>query len=69
MTDRLDEIYRTVKLFDPDAIKADRLWSYLWGTLAYLTFLCAQALGKGGIADAVAWTPRRTPSLTTKHRR
>ena len=54
MSERIDEIHRAVRIFEPDAIKTDRIWSYLWGKLAYLTFLYAQALGQGGIADALA---------------
>lgn len=54
MTPRLDELHRLVRVFEPNAIATDRIWSYLWGKLAYGSFLFAQALGQASIADCLA---------------
>ena len=54
ITPRLRELYDVVRLFEPNAIMADNIWSYLWGKLAYGSFLFAQALGQASIADCLA---------------
>jgi 2-dehydropantoate 2-reductase len=53
-TPRVRELYDVVRLFEPDAILAGDIWSYLWGKLAYASFLFAQGLGKASIADCLA---------------
>jgi 2-dehydropantoate 2-reductase len=53
-TPRVHELYDVVRLFEPNAILADDIWSYLWGKLAYVSFLFAQGLGKASIADCLA---------------
>ena len=45
ITPRVRELYDVVRLFEPNAILADNIWSYLWGKLAYVSFLFAQGLG------------------------
>lgn len=54
MTPRVRELYDVVRLFEPNAIMTDDIWSYLWGKLAYVSFLFAQGLGKASIADCLA---------------
>lgn len=54
MTPRVRELYDVVRLFEPNAILTDDIWSYLWGKLAYVSFLFAQGLGKASIADCLA---------------
>ncbi|HEY8288636.1 MAG TPA: 2-dehydropantoate 2-reductase N-terminal domain-containing protein [Acetobacteraceae bacterium] len=54
MTPRLEALHATIRSgFEPDAIVTDRIQSYLWGKLGYLTLLYAQALGQLGIADCL----------------
>lgn len=54
MTPRLADLHRTILDFDADAITTDRIFSYLWGKLAYASLLFAQALGQASIADCLA---------------
>jgi 2-dehydropantoate 2-reductase len=54
MTARLDALHRVVRDFDKDAITTDKIFSYLWGKLAYASLLFAQALGDASIADCLA---------------
>ncbi|PKP89872.1 MAG: 2-dehydropantoate 2-reductase [Alphaproteobacteria bacterium HGW-Alphaproteobacteria-16] len=57
---RLDALWQLLKTFEPDAIRADDIWAYLWGKLAYASLLFAQAVGEGGIA-ATLDRPELTP--------
>lgn len=52
-TARLDALWRLLQQFEPDAIRADDIWAYLWGKLAYASLLFAQAVGEKGIAGAL----------------
>ncbi|WP_370049220.1 MULTISPECIES: ketopantoate reductase family protein [Salipiger] len=54
MTGRLETLHRAMRIFEPEAIKTDRIYAHLWGKLAYLTLLYAQALGDKGIGDCIA---------------
>lgn len=54
VSERLKALHAVVRDFEPDAIVTDRISSYLWGKLAYGSFLFAQALGQLGIADCLA---------------
>jgi len=63
-TDRLETLHRAMRLFEPQAITTDRIWSYLWGKLGYGALLFAQAVGQLGIADCLA-----RPELLTLWRR
>jgi 2-dehydropantoate 2-reductase len=54
MTPRLRELQEVVRVFEPNVIATDRISSYLWGKLAYGSFLFAQALGQASIADCLA---------------
>ncbi len=54
MTPRLAALHALMRTFEPDAIMTDRIFSYLWGKLAYASLLFAQALGQAGIADCLA---------------
>jgi 2-dehydropantoate 2-reductase len=54
MTARLDALHRVMRDFDKDAITTDKIFSYLWGKLAYASLLFAQALGDASIADCLA---------------
>jgi len=54
ITSRLRALHEVVRTFAPDAIMTDDIWSFLWGKLAYGSFLFAQALGQASIADCLA---------------
>jgi 2-dehydropantoate 2-reductase len=54
MTPRLAALHTVMRDFEPDAITAPDIWSYLWGKLGYGAMLFAQALGQKGIADCLA---------------
>lgn len=54
ITPRLQALLETVRDFEHDAIATDDINAYLWGKLAYGSFLFAQALGEAGIADCLA---------------
>ena len=54
ITPRLEALHARLRLFEPDAIVTDDIWSYLWGKLGYGAMLFAQALGEAGIADCLA---------------
>jgi 2-dehydropantoate 2-reductase len=54
MTPRLERLHQDIKIFEPDAIVTDSIWSYLWGKLGYGSLLFAQAVGQLGIADCLA---------------
>src|SRR5690349_10397966 len=34
-TKRVEEMYRLLKVFEPDAVLTDNIWGYLWGKLGY----------------------------------
>src|SRR5271169_1537758 len=46
ITPRLEKLYEEIKIFEPEAIVTDSIWSYLWGKLGYGSLLFAQALGQ-----------------------
>jgi 2-dehydropantoate 2-reductase len=54
MTERLERLHREMRVFEPNAITTERIWSYLWGKLGYGSLLFAQAVGQLGIADCLA---------------
>jgi 2-dehydropantoate 2-reductase len=54
ITPRLETLHREMKVFEPNAVTTDRIWSYLWGKLGYGSLLFAQAVGQLGIADCLA---------------
>jgi 2-dehydropantoate 2-reductase len=54
ITPRLEALHKVIQDFEPEAIVTDRIFSYLWGKLAYASLLFAQALGQLGIADCLA---------------
>ena len=56
MTPRLAALHKVMLDFDKDAITTDKIFSYLWGKLAYASLLFAQALGDASIADCLART-------------
>lgn len=53
MTPRVRAVHALIKEFEPDALLTDRIFSYLWGKLAYGSLLFAQAVGQLGIADCL----------------
>ena len=53
-TERLEALHRDMRIFEPEAITTERIWSYLWGKLGYGSLLFAQAVGELGIADCLA---------------
>ncbi|MGF6771894.1 2-dehydropantoate 2-reductase [Paraburkholderia sp. GAS199] len=50
---RVRALHEKLKVFEPDAILTDEIFSYLWGKLAYGSLLFAQAVGQLGIADCL----------------
>ncbi len=52
-TPRVQALHRDLLAFEPDAVLAPDIWSYLWGKLAYAALLFAQATGDLGIADCL----------------
>lgn len=54
ITPRLQALHAELKIFEPDAVLSEDIWSYLWGKLGYGSLLFAQALGELGIADCLA---------------
>ncbi|MGE8604550.1 ketopantoate reductase family protein [Bordetella trematum] len=50
---RVQALHRDLLAFEPDAILSEQVLAYLWGKLAYGSFLFAQAVGQAGIADCL----------------
>jgi 2-dehydropantoate 2-reductase len=56
-TERVRDMHRLLKVFEPNAIQTANIWGYLWGKLGYGALLFATALTNEAIADALA-SPR-----------
>ncbi len=56
---RTQEIFRLLRLFEPDAVLTDNIFGYLWGKLAYAALLFATALTDSSIADVLASASHR----------
>lgn len=50
-TARLREIHRLFSIFEPDAIRTDNIWGYLWGKLGYGAMLFATALTNATMSE------------------
>ncbi|TAJ31915.1 ketopantoate reductase family protein [Bosea sp. (in: a-proteobacteria)] len=59
-TDRVAEMHRLLKLFDPDSILTDNIFGYLWGKLAYGAMLFGTALTEDSMSANFA-DPQRLP--------
>lgn len=57
---RTREMHELLRIFEPDAVLTDDIWSYLWGKLAYSAMLFATALNNDSMADNFA-DPDRFP--------
>ncbi len=53
VTPRLKELHGVMRVFEPEAILTEDIWSYLWGKLGYGTLLFAQGICDLGIADTL----------------
>jgi 2-dehydropantoate 2-reductase len=52
-TARIEDIFRLLRIFEPDAVLTDNVFGYLWAKLAYAALLFATALTDASIADAL----------------
>ena len=59
LTTRLDELHKTFSDFEPNAIKTQNIWGFLWGKMAYGAQLFVTALTNESIAAALADTAYR----------
>ncbi|MFC0180179.1 ketopantoate reductase family protein [Thorsellia kenyensis] len=53
-TERLQKLHALMQLFEPNAITTDKIFSFLWGKLAYGALLFASALTNESIVDILA---------------
>ena len=53
-TDRLAEMHDLFSIVEPDAVKTDNIWGYLWGKCGYGALLFATALTPASMSDAMA---------------
>lgn len=54
-TPRLDALHRLLlDSFEPNAVRSENIWGFLWGKLAYSSLLYMQGLAEKGIADTLA---------------
>lgn len=60
MSDRVREMHRLLRIFEPDAILTDNIYGYLWGKLAYGAMLFGTALTNDSMSANFA-DPRRLP--------
>jgi len=60
--DRTREMYRLLRIFEPDAVLTDDIWAYLWGKLGYGAMLFATALTNDSMSDNFA-DPVRVPAF------
>lgn len=49
LTPRLDDLWRLLRDFEPDAVRTPEIWSFIWGKLAYAALLFAEAVSTSGI--------------------
>ena len=59
-TERVREMHRLLKIFEPDAILTGNIWGYLWGKLAYGAMLFGTALTDDSMSANFV-DPRRLP--------
>jgi 2-dehydropantoate 2-reductase len=52
-TQRVQEVFRLLRLFEPDALLTENIFGFLWGKLAYAALLFATALTDASIADVL----------------
>jgi 2-dehydropantoate 2-reductase len=51
---RLREMHALFRIVEPDAVKTDNIWGYLWGKCGYGALLFATALTPASMSDAMA---------------
>jgi 2-dehydropantoate 2-reductase len=54
LTPRSQEIFRFLRLFEPNAVLSENIFGFLWGKLAYAALLFATALTDDSIGDVLA---------------
>lgn len=52
-SDRLTEMHDLFRILEPDAVKTDNIWGYLWGKCGYGALLFATALTPASMSDAM----------------
>ncbi len=52
--DRTREMFELLRIFEPDAVLTEDIWSYLWGKLGYGAMLFGTALTNDSMADNFA---------------
>jgi 2-dehydropantoate 2-reductase len=62
--DRTREMFELLKLFEPDAVLTENIWSYLWGKLGYGAMLFGTALTNDSMTENFA-DPARTKIWVT----
>ncbi len=62
-SERLKELHKLLRRFEPDAVTTDNIWGYLWGKMGYGATLFASALTDVSIAEVLA-SPEVRPGLT-----
>ncbi len=61
-SDRIRDIHKLMRIFEPNAVLTKNIFGFLWGKLAYASLLFATALTDDSIADVLAAEEFR-PSL------
>jgi 2-dehydropantoate 2-reductase len=62
ITKRVEEVWRLLRIFEPDAVLTENIFGFLWGKLSYAALLFATALTEASIADALE-APAHRPLL------
>lgn len=62
MRDRTKDMFELLRLFEPEAVLTNDIWSYLWGKLGYGAMLFATALTPDSMSANFA-DPARGPAL------
>ncbi len=63
-TPRLREMHALFSIVEPDAVKTDNIWGYLWGKCGYGALLFATALTPASMSDAME--PAKTRPVFAK---
>ena len=58
-TERVQEIHRLLRVFEPNAVLTENIFGFLWGKLAYAALLFATALTDASIAEVLESPPHR----------
>ena len=53
MTDRARQVHALLSIVEPDAVRTDNIWGYLWGKMGYGALLFCTALTPDSMSDAM----------------